>query len=166
MTFNCSLLIIVFATKTLMLWSGLSAFLTLDFSMWSSQVWMWTVARMGMAPSAEESPLISAALLVHCVRIGILLLHSKGVDKQDIHVWKADRTGKCTMINQKRKCDFGLFTRQHPTFNLLWMWRDFGKVTTWTPVVFALFMTSFINVLCTLHGKGILSISGSYRVLF
>lgn len=43
------------AIKPLMLWSGPSAFLTLDFSLRSSQVWMWAVARMGMASSAEGS---------------------------------------------------------------------------------------------------------------
>lgn len=60
MMFNCSLLVTVFAIKPLMLWSRPSAFLTLDFSLRSSQVWMWAVASMGTASSAEGNWSVSS----------------------------------------------------------------------------------------------------------
>lgn len=94
MMFSCSLLIIVFAIKPLMLWSEPSAFLTLDFSLRSSQVWGWIHLQR------------EAALLVHCLRI-VILFPSRG----------SGQAGKRAMVSQERRGDW-LFHQAASHFEL------------------------------------------------
>lgn len=63
----------------------------------------------------------------------------EGVDKYHTH---ERRRGQ-----ERREKMPGYFTRQHSTLNLLWLQMDFWEATALIPIVFALFMTSFINIL-------------------